>query len=258
MGVGAWEYKDYAPDFGHGVGWLCAGSGRLDLIGSQTGEALYTKAAYGTGAEPQIAVVPVNHTFDRHSPSAWKYSNAISSWSWEGCEGKYAKVEVYAKAYQAQIFINNEPRGKKQIRKGRACFYVKYEPGVLKAVAYDKQGKELGENALCSAKAETFLSVIPEKNEVRQGELVFIKLRYTDRSGIRKPLARGKIRLEIKGGQLIGLGHACPYNEDGFLKNETDTYYGEALAVVLAESELSVKAYSNYGTAAVQLPQIIT
>ncbi|MBD5395972.1 MAG: DUF4982 domain-containing protein, partial [Lachnospiraceae bacterium] len=35
--------------------------------------------------------------------------------------------------------MNNESRGKKQIRKGRACFYVKYEPGVLKAAAYDKQ-----------------------------------------------------------------------------------------------------------------------
>lgn len=258
VGVGAWEYKDYAPDFRHGLGWLCAGSGRLDLIGSKTGEALYTKTAYGAATQPQIAVVPVDHTFDRHSPSAWKYSNAIPSWSFEGCEGKYARVEVYANAHQVQIFINNESRGKKQIRKGRACFYIKYEPGVLKAVAYDKQGKVLGENTLCSAGEETLLSMIPEKNEVRQGELVFIKLCYTDQNGIRKPLARGRIRLEVSGGKLIGLGHACPYNEDGFLNNDTDTYYGEALAAVLAESELSVKAYSDYGTAAVRLPQAIT
>ncbi|MBD5395973.1 MAG: hypothetical protein HDR71_17330 [Lachnospiraceae bacterium] len=87
---------------------------------------------------------------------------------------------------------------------------------------------------------------------------LFIKLCYTDQNGIRKPLARGRIRLEVSGGKLIGLGHACPYNEDGFLNNDTDTYYGEALAAVLAENELSVKAYSDYGTAAVRLPQAIT
>lgn len=258
VGVGAWEYKDYAPDFRHGVGWLCAGSGRLDLIGSKTGEALYTKAAYGAATEPQIAVVPVNHTFDRHSPSAWKYSNAIPSWSWEGYEGKCAKVEVYVDAYQVQIFINNHPRGKKRIRQGRACFKVKYEPGVLKAVAYDKKGRISGENTLCSAGAETVLSLIPEKKEAKPGELIFIKLCYTDQNGIRKPLVRGRIRLEVKGGRLIGLGHACPYNTDGFLKNDTDTYYGEALAAVLAENEVSVKAYSDYGTAAVRLPRADT
>lgn len=255
VGVGAWEYKDYAPDFRHGAGWLCAGSGRLDLIGSETGEALYTKVAYGAKVEPQIAVVPVNHTFDRHSPSAWKYTNAISSWSWDGCEGKCAKIEVYANAYLVQIFINDKPRGKKQIRQGRACFKAKYEPGVLRAVACDRQGRVLGENTLCTAQAETVLSVIPEKEEVKRDELVFIKLRYTDQNGIRKPLVRGRIRLEVKGGRLIGLGHACPYNADGFLENDTDTYYGEALAAILAEDELSVNAYSDYGTAAVRLPQ---
>ena len=30
VGVGSWEYRDYAPEFDHGPGWITAGSGRID------------------------------------------------------------------------------------------------------------------------------------------------------------------------------------------------------------------------------------
>ena len=77
VGIGSWEYKEYAPSFAHGAGWLAAGSGRLDLIGTPQGEALYTRVAFELEDKPQIAVVPVSHTDERHSPSAWRFSNAI-------------------------------------------------------------------------------------------------------------------------------------------------------------------------------------
>lgn len=98
VGVGAWEYRDYAPDYHHGIGWVSAGSGRLDLIGNPLGEAFYTKVAFELEDKPQIAVVPVNHTDERHSPSAWKFSNAISSWSWNGCNGKSESRSVFQSA----------------------------------------------------------------------------------------------------------------------------------------------------------------
>lgn len=28
VGIGAWEYPDYVPDFSHGPGWIAAGAGR--------------------------------------------------------------------------------------------------------------------------------------------------------------------------------------------------------------------------------------
>lgn len=88
VGVGAWEYSDYAPDFSHGAGWITAGSGRIDLTGKPLAEAAYTKTAFELMEKPVIAVCPVNHTGEKHSPSAWKMSNAIESWSWDGCSGK--------------------------------------------------------------------------------------------------------------------------------------------------------------------------
>ncbi len=94
VGIGAWEYKDYAPRFDGGCGWVSAGSGRIDLTGKPLGEMAYTRVAFEL-EDLAIAVMPVDHTKDVHSPSAWKMTNAMESWSWDGCDGNAAKVEVY-------------------------------------------------------------------------------------------------------------------------------------------------------------------
>ena len=38
-------------------------------------------------------------------------------------------------------------------------------------------------------------------------------------------------------GALLGLGSACAYSERGYLSDTTDTYFGEALAVVRADAD---------------------
>lgn len=254
VGIGAWEYRDYAPDYKHGPGWISAGSGRLDLNGRMLGEALYTKVAFGLESNPQIAVVPVNHTNDRHSPSAWKYSNALCSWSWDGCDGKKARVEVYSNAHKVGLFINGETQGCKKVKNGRTVFFVTYRSGAVKAISYDSYGKITGEHELKSAGNETLLAVDTESTAVKKGQLLYVTLRYTDYCGNLKPMAKGRIRLTVEGGKLLGFGHACPYNEDGFLSDSSDTYYGETLAAILVEGAVKVAAFSDYGNATVELP----
>ncbi len=238
VGVGSWEYKEYAPSFLHGVGWLTAGSGRVDLIGTPLGEALYTQVAFELTDKPQIAVVPVSHTKEKHSPSAWKFSNALPSWSWNGLCGKKAKVEVYSRAPIVELYINGKRVGRKKFRKNcRFDFNVKYYDGEITAVNLGRDGKELSRNSLKTAGGETRLTVTPEKGSVKRGEVCFVNLAYTDGNGEVKPLERGKIEVAVTGGRLLALGHACPYNEDGYSGAFTDTYYGRALAVIKAEAD---------------------
>lgn len=240
-GVGSWEYEDYAPRFS-GFGWLTAGSGRLDLTGRPLGEALYTRVALEADNGPYLAVCPVNHTGDRHSPSAWKMSNAIDSWSWNGCEGRKANVEVYARAAAVALVLNGREIGRKAMRDDCiARFSCAYEPGVLEAVSYDESGREIGRRRLVSAGKQTMLTAEIESangelasGAVHPGRLCFVRLRYTDANGITKPLERGRITVGVEGGRLLGLGYAAPFNLDSFVSNETGTYYGEALAVIEA------------------------
>lgn len=231
--VGSWEYADYAETFDGGPGWVSAGSGRIDLTGKPLGEALYTRVALEADNGPYIAVCPVNHTGDRHSPSAWKMTNAMPSWSWTGCEERKANVEVYARAARVELVLNGHTVGSKTLKNDcLARFSIPYESGTLEAVSYDAADHEMGRCKLQSAGGTTRLTLDAEEPTVKPGHLCYIRLRYTDENGITKPLARGNIQVQVRGGTLVGLGSACPFNKHSYLDSETDTYYGEALAIV--------------------------
>ena len=231
--VGSWEYADYAETFDGGPGWVSAVSGRIDLTGKPLGEAFYTRVALEADNGPYIAVCPVNHTGDRHSPSAWKMTNAMPSWSWTGCEGRKANVEVYARAARVELVLNGHTMGSKTLKNDcLAKFSIPYESGTLEAVSYDAADHEIGRCKLQSAGGTTRLTLDAEEPTVKPGHLCYIRLRYTDENGITKPLVRGSIQVQVRGGTLVGLGSACPFNKHSYLDSETDTYYGEALAIV--------------------------
>ena len=256
VGLGAWEYREYAPTFEHGPGWIAAGSGSLDLIGASTGQMAYTQVAYGL-SPIRIGVVPVKFAREKHSPAAWRFTNAMESWSWNGCGGMETTVEVYAQGHSAELLLNGKPLGRKRLsRHHRASFPVTYQDGELTAVSYDESGKELARAGLKTAGGETKLTLLPETEMVRAGELLYVRLRYTDEEGTVKSLARGDIRLTVAGGKLLALGSACPYNAAGYLNDTTDTYYGEALAIIAptGSGKVSIQASSPYGTASVSLP----
>lgn len=263
-GIGSWEYEDYAP-LRIGYGWLTAGSGRVDLSGRALGEALYTRVALESGRDadggidrgPYLAVCPVNHTGDKHSPSAWKMSNAIDSWAWNGCDGRRANVEAYARAASVALLVNGREVGRKRLRGGLrgdciARFACTWEPGEVTAVSYDADGREIGRRSLHSAGDRTELraavewptaatmtagadestAVADDAVAVRPGHLAFVRVRYTDDHGVTKPLERGIVHAEVSGGTLLGYGSAAPHNPGSFLDADSDTYYGETLAVV--------------------------
>lgn len=245
--VGSWEYADYAETFDGGLGWVSAGSGRIDLTGKPLGEALYTRVALEADKGPYIAVCPVNHTDDRHSPSAWKMTNAMPSWSWSGCEGKKANVEVYARAARVELMLNGRTVGRKALKNDcLAKFRIPYESGTLEAVSYDAAGHIIGCCKLQSAGDTTRLTLDAEEVAVGSGHLCYVRLRYTDENGVTKPLMRGSIKVQVQGGTLVGLGSACPFNKHSYLEDETDTYYGEALAIVrMGEGEAMRLAASD-------------
>lgn len=250
VGVGSWTVADYAKDFDHSVGWLTAGSGRIDITGKMTSEVDYTRVAFGLDIV-KMGVIPVPHHKMKHSPSSWKYSRAEASWTYEGCEGMETKVEVYARAHSVSLFLNDQKIGSKRLKnRCDAEFITHYYPGVLKAVAYDEQKNVLGECILKTGKEKTVLTAVPEEPSVRKEDLVYIRYQYTDGEGTVKTLARGDIEIvSVKNGVLRGFGNACSYNDRGYTQNVSDTFYGEALAIFSPKGigKMKVEARSKYG-----------
>ncbi len=257
VGVGSWEHADYAPEFTGGVGWVSAGSGRLDLNGRPLAEALYTRVAFDL--DPiRVGVVRPDKAFEKHSPSAWKLSGAWESWSWDGCDGRETMVEVYTTCPKAAVYVNGKKVGQKKVGKdARAYFKVTYHPGELVAVGLDENGNEACRTLLKSAGEKvTKLCALPEADSILHDDLCYVRLQYTDANGVWKPLARGDIKMEVEGGELLALGSACPYNERGYLSDTTDTYFGEALAIIRPAKNADavvVTAHSKYGDAQVSV-----
>ena len=48
-------------------------------------------------------------------------------------------------------------------------------------------------------------------------------------------MERHSLSVTVNNGSLVGLGNACPYKKGSFGGNTTETYFGDALAVVRAD-----------------------
>ena len=106
-GIGAWAYTPDGKAFDKPYPWLLADVGTFDLLGDPNGELFLAQAAWGLLDKPAIAVQPVNHPGVKPAKSVWRGTNALPSWSWQGCEGNRAVVEVYT---DCLLYTSPSPR----------------------------------------------------------------------------------------------------------------------------------------------------
>lgn len=242
VGEGAAEYSDYNFGGEKPATRMTGENGRVDLLGKPRAEASYTKVAFEQAKGPFIAVMPV-YQKEKLRITGWKLTKALESWSWRGCAGMPAAVEVYARAASVEVFVNGKSIGRKKMKKHncRLLFQTAYEDGEITAVSYDAGGKEIGRQTLKTAEPDTVLQVWPETKTVQPEGLVFIPLQYTDNKGIWKPMEKHCLKVTVQNGTLEGLGSASPYVEGNYTDDTVSTYYGEAMAVVRAKENGLVK-----------------
>jgi beta-galactosidase len=164
-GDGAAEFRDYLDTCP--AARMTGGNGRIDLIGKPRAEAAFTRVAFEQDKGPFIAVLPVYEKEKLHI-TGWQLTKALESWSWRGCAGEEALVEVYARAAEVELLINEKSVGRKALKSTcRAVFRTTYEDGDITAVSYDKKGREIGRRTLTTAGEKTVLAVTPETERIR-------------------------------------------------------------------------------------------
>lgn len=110
-GAGAWAYTSDGFGFSKPYPWLLADVGAFDILGNENGELGYAQIVWGTKKGPYICVQPVNHPGVEPAKAVWRGTNAIPSWSWRGCEGNEAKVEVYDDCDSVKLLLNGNEIG---------------------------------------------------------------------------------------------------------------------------------------------------
>ncbi len=245
-GIGAWSYTGGMP-FNRPYPWVLAGAGVINILGIPDGSCKYASTVWGLEANPVIAVKPVNHPGVRPSKSVWRGTNAILSWSWAGCDGNKAEVEVYSDQAQVELLMNGKSVGKQKVRECKALFKVKYVPGTVTAVAYDAGGRETGRSVLSSASGPFGIAVRPEKAAVKPGEIIYIPVNIEGKNGIVESNADRKLTVTVEGGELLAFGSANPCTEEQYHTGSFTTYYGRSLAIVRAGEAGTVKVSASDG-----------
>lgn len=228
-GVGDWLYHSYK-----GLP-LLAGSGTIDTTGKITAEAYFQQIVWGLRKKPWIGVQPLNHSGETPTKSAWRFTNALDSWTWHGFEGKETTVDVFADAAAVRLELNGSCVGTQKIRDYRTKFRLAYAPGTLVAIALDASGKELGRHSLKTGGSEAVLSVRPETAVVRVHGIAFVPIEFTDASGKLLPYVELPVTVRVSGNATLkGLGSALCKTDESYLTECFTSYRGRLLAAVQA------------------------
>jgi len=230
--LGAWAYTEDGNGFNKPYPWLLADTGAFDILGDPNGEAFLAQTIWGFSRKPIIGVQPVKTI--KPSKGVWRGTNAIPSWSWRGCDGIRAVVEVFSDAHTVRLSLNGKTIGKKQVKNGVAKFSLRYSPGELSATAYDTSGKETGRHMICTATGKIGIGVTPEEQSVCPDDIAFIPVTLDGENGITESNTDAALRVCVENGELLAFGSANPRTEESFTSGQYTTYYGRALAVVRA------------------------
>jgi len=262
----AWDYLGEAgvgaPAYGQGPAFtrpypcISAGCSNIDMTGRIKSQGDYFRVVYGLEKKPVLAVHPVTHSGEKIAMGSWSLTHAIPSWSWSGCEGRKANVDIYAAAAQVELFLNGKSQGKKTPKKYIASYQLPYAAGELKAVSYDAVGKVLGEDILISAEKETVLRIAPETEQLRadRQSLMYVAIELCDKNGIVQSAEDQQITVSVSGAaELVGLCSSECFTEESYVGNSFKSHYGRVLAVLRATGDagdVQIHARSDKGLTA--------
>ena len=144
--------------------------------------------------------------------SRWNTSDEtlhiLPHWNWKGREGETTPVFVYTNYESAELFVNGKSMGiqKKnhatpQNRYRLMWMDVKYEPGTLKVVAFDKKGKPVAEKEVKTAGKPYKIVLSPDRKTIKADgkDLSYVTVSVVDKNGIECPTATDQLKFKVTG-----------------------------------------------------------
>ena len=133
----------------------------------------------------------------------------LPHWNWEGREGETTPVFVYTNYNSAELFVNGVSQGiqtktknlSKQHRYRLMWMDVKYEPGTVKVVAFNNDGKPVAEKEIHTAGKPHHLELSADRNMISADEkdLSYITVSVVDKDGNLCPNADNQLNFEVSG-----------------------------------------------------------
>lgn len=221
---------------------ILAYSGDIDITGFRRPMSYYREIVFGQTVTPYIAVQNPNHYGETPMLTPWVLGDLTASWTWPGCDGKPAIVEVYSagdevELLQDAISLGRQPAG--EPNNFRVYFETTYRPGTLTAISYES-GNEIARRELKSVNGDTKLTVfaedmsayIPTQTE-EKGILQYVAIAVTDAEDTLDYNSNEKLTAEISGNiEEMLCGNADPKSTHMPSNPEFETFEGKAQIIV--------------------------
>ena len=242
--IGAWNYEGTSL-LNVRYPWIMSGAGAIDAVGHPGAEAHFAAIVWKQTEEPYLGVRPVAADQRKLIKSAWRGTNALDSWSWKGCEGRKAVVEVYGRGKKAELSLNGKVIRTRCLKGYKAIFRITYAPGNLLVRILDQDGREVGCKSLCSCEGELRLQLTVEEKHPKVGDLVHLHIALVGENGAVESNDERQLEMLVERGEMLGFGSACPRTEEPYDSPRATTFYGRAMAVVrMGEDGLKVRVSS--------------
>lgn len=184
---------------------------------------------------------------DRYYLYQSKWSNKevlhlLPHWNWQGHEGQPIPVFCYTSYDSAELFLNGKSLGvrhknpNEMIGRYRLIWRdVKYEPGALKVIGFDKSGKPAKEAIVRTAGAPAKIKLSPSRTFLKANgkDIAFVTVSIVDSDGNLCPRADYEVRFRVKGhGFLRAVGNGDETSLESFVGNERKAFNGMCMAMV--------------------------
>ena len=186
----------------------------------------------------------------------------LPHWNWEGREGEVTPVFVYTNYPSAELFINGKSQGKRtkdlsipldssyteaaqksferQKRYRLMWMDTKYEPGTVKVVAYDKDGKVAAEKEIHTAGKPYQIVLEADRSQLKADgrDLSFINVKIVDKDGNFCPNETREIQFKVKGaGSFRAVANGNPASLESFQAPKMKLFSGQLTAIVQTSEE---------------------
>lgn len=216
--------------------------GDVDLVGWRKPISHYRDMLWNTTEENPslyLAVREPDFYYNGHvSETMWSVWPTWESWNWKGWEGKDIEAEIYTKAPQVQLYLNDQLVATEKVSidsKYMAKIKLPYQPGVLKAVALDANGKEIATRTLRTSGEPAGIRLSADKKQMlADGEdLTYVTLEIIDQEGNLVPDATIPVSVNVAGqGSLLAAATANLKDIEPKTSPRVTTYKGQAIIVV--------------------------
>ena len=164
----------------------------------------------------------------------------LPHWNWK--LGDVIPVHCYTNYPKVELFLNGKSLGEKEknnyYRHRLIWENIKWEPGELKAVAYDSEGNVVAKEIIRTAGKEDHIIMTADRTKIAADgkDLSFIEISIVDKDGILCPNSEARLNFtaidEDGNDCLVAICNGDPTSLESFCGNTMKAFSGKCICVV--------------------------